>query len=178
MKKEVTLEEAIRRYQRGKDTDVLIPAHDDNGNDYYAKRSFVESFKVFDSALFLIEVESSPKKGVKLGPRKKKSKQEKVLITEESSSDKEIDEDIEPEINKVKKEIKQDKPESEDAKPKRIDIGKLCALYNGHWSPKDIASELNVTIATVYKYIKKIKNGEIEPHGYINGFDEPESEDK
>lgn len=163
MKKEITLEEAIRRFQKGEDTIILIPAKDENGNDFYAVRSFLTHLKDLENAMFLIDQKPSPTKGIKRGPRKPKQ----VPVNEEV-----IQEEL-----KVKKR-KPDIPISKDAKPKKIDIGKLVALRNGKWKIKDIADELNVSQATVNKYLRKIKDGEIDPNGYIEGFDEPETEEE
>lgn len=38
---------------------------------------------------------------------------------------------------------------------KKIDVGKMMALYNAKWPVDEIAKELNVTRASVYRRIRK-----------------------
>lgn len=43
---------------------------------------------------------------------------------------------------------------------KRVDTGKLLALYKAGWSRKKIAEELKVAPSTVCAYLKKIEEGQ------------------
>lgn len=68
--------------------------------------------------------------------------------------------------------VRTEDPEEKEDKPKKkasiepkskLDQGKLIALYNAGWKPKDIAAELHTTSKTVSQYIylhNKSKNGE------------------
>lgn len=78
---------------------------------------------------------------------------------------------IEPEGAKVERVVSQVVPETPEtpkgmpkelqkAPIKKIDTGKLKALYRAGWEPKKIADELGCSLSTVYVYTKRIDNGE------------------
>ena len=46
-----------------------------------------------------------------------------------------------------------------ETKPKKLDTGKLFALYDASWSIKAIADELGVTQQTVRNWLKRRENG-------------------
>lgn len=46
-----------------------------------------------------------------------------------------------------------------ETKQKKIDIGKIYALYDANWSTKAIADELGVTQQTVRNWLKRRENG-------------------
>lgn len=56
----------------------------------------------------------------------------------------------------------EDKREAENGtkRAKRVDTGKLLALYKAGWSQKKIAEELKVAPSTVCAYLKKIEEGQ------------------
>lgn len=66
---------------------------------------------------------------------------------------------VEPEGVRVETVISKATPETPEAPKaiqKKIDIGKLRALYRAGWEPKKIADELGCSVVSVRNYIKKI----------------------
>lgn len=70
---------------------------------------------------------------------------------------------VEPEGAKVENTVIQLKPETPEQPTfprKKVDTGKLKALYRAGWTPARIADELGCTAQTVRDYMKKLDNGE------------------
>jgi DNA-binding transcriptional regulator GbsR (MarR family) len=162
MKKEIKLIDAVNRWGEGKDTLFLVPNVDSEGHPYYVPNSFAKHMEKLSNSIFLIEDdEDSVYSNIEKANRE-------LNEAEEAAKPKQ---DV---ISEQKKEHKVDTPISSNAKQAKIDIGKLVALNNAGWTVANIAGELRVSKATVYKYLKKIRDGEIVPEGYIDGYDEPE----
>lgn len=53
-----------------------------------------------------------------------------------------------------KKRPRPTKKDPEEAGKKRVDDGKIRALYEGRWSVKDIASEMKLSDQTIYNHLK------------------------
>lgn len=49
---------------------------------------------------------------------------------------------------------------SNDGKRRSVDVGKLKSLLAAKWKAKDIAEELNISVATVYSYSRRLKHME------------------
>ena len=161
MKKEINILEAIKRWGEGKDTIFLVPNVDSEGHPYYIPNSLADHMERLSKSIFLIDED------------------EDSISSNTGNASEMIKEAIE--ATKPNKEVKEpseeanvDVPISSNARQAKIDIGKLVALNNAGWTVANIAGELRVSKATVYKYLKKIRDGEIVPEGYIDGYDEPE----
>lgn len=66
---------------------------------------------------------------------------------------------VEPEGVRVVTAVSQAMPETPEkpkALQKKIDVGKLRALYRAGWEPKKIADELACSVVTVRNYMRKI----------------------
>ena len=52
-------------------------------------------------------------------------------------------------------------PEREEkptrGRARKVDVGKIYALHKAHWSAEEIADEMGISVATVYKYLREIK---------------------
>ena len=53
---------------------------------------------------------------------------------------------------------------------RKVDVGKIYALHKAHWSAEKIADEMGISVATVYKYLREIKEtrGHNRYHTEIN----------
>lgn len=146
MRVEVDLEEAFKKHNNGEK--VLVLARSAIKKDSYKEMSFDDFINkhLHGKIIFLVEAENADNKS------KEPAEDDSVDFSNEQES---VKESTNP-----------------NRKVREIDIGKMIALKRGKWKISDIAEELNLSVATVNKYLAKVRNGEISPLGVIDGVDE------
>lgn len=145
MLKEVEIKQALESYVRGnKEVTILLP-------DLNSGRKVMYSLsELFKDAIFLMNEATVSTKSEEFS-----SHSEAVKTLADKAKKANLMQNSSKEAIAETKENKSDEPK--EGKRGKVDIGKLFALHNAGWNAKDIAEELNCSLATVYNNINKLK---------------------
>lgn len=151
---EISKEDALKRYLKGEDIQVLRPTT----NGRLAMWSMSE---LFQGSRFLVE--SNNKKSVHGVIKLEDPGFENIiedLFEHSSSADQTSNEDIHKQIQGSELTQKGDCIIDTEDKPRkrriRIDLGKLKSLRDAGWKQKDVAEELHCSIQSVRNYWNKV----------------------
>ena len=151
---EISKEDALKRYLKGEDIQVLRPTT----NGRLAMWSMSE---LFQGSRFLVE--SNNKKSIHEVIKLEDPGFENIiedLFEHSSSADQTSNEDIHQQIQGSELTQKGDCIIDTEDKPRkrriRIDLGKLKSLRDAGWKQKDVAEELHCSIQSVRNYWNKV----------------------
>ena len=176
MLKQINIIEALKRYMKDDEVKILVPKNGYDADDWENLQAMYLG-QYLENVIFLAD---GPPAHVREETVKAKDEDivfpdEPPIETDDAESDIALDglpaeyygdpfeeeEEFDPDMEELDDDEEmreaEQKPKKEPGPKKNIDDGKILALYKtGTWTVKDIADDMGLGQATVYKHLKKM----------------------